>query len=103
MLTLKDQVYHLLRQYPFARENDFFLQWMWLIQYGGLHNLPNLREGIFKGLGSGIMDSISRVRRKIQEHKQLMPVDPKVYRKRQEQAEFMRQIMPRLDDYGNQK
>src|SRR5579875_1174621 len=36
----KDQVLYLLERYPAARNNDFYLQLLWLKQFGGIVELP---------------------------------------------------------------
>jgi hypothetical protein len=59
----KSQVSYLLEKYPMTRENDFFLQYMWLKVFGKI-DLPYIKWEDIKA--SGTLETLSRARRKIQ-------------------------------------
>src|SRR5579875_2115119 len=61
----KDQVLYLLERYPAARNNDFYLQLLWLKQFGGIVELPWIDWEKIKA-NSGKLESVRRVRQKIQ-------------------------------------
>jgi len=63
--TKKAQVEYLLRKYPQTRDNDFYLQYMWMKTFGRMNNLPFIDWNVIKDI-SGTLETISRVRRKIQ-------------------------------------
>lgn len=87
LIKTKDQVLELLAKYPSTRNNDFYLQLLWLKHYGGISNLPYIEWSRIKGI-AGKLESVSRVRRKIQnEEGRFPPTDPDVFRRRQMRAE----------------
>ena len=62
----KEQVEHILKNYPSARDNDFYLQLIWLKLFGGLSTkLPFLKWPEIEAV-SGQLESVRRVRQKIQ-------------------------------------
>ena len=64
MMKSRIQVENILKEYPEARNNDFYLCWMWLqIEYG--IELPQLSEMQLKEL-NGKLSTLTRWRRKIQ-------------------------------------
>ena len=63
-MTSKKQVESLLETFPEARNNDFYLCWMWLEQFYGM-SLPRLSEQQLKEL-SGKFSTLTRMRRRIQ-------------------------------------
>lgn len=63
--TKKEQVEYLLEKYPHTRDNDFYLQYLWLKIFGGVQNLPFIDWKAIEHL-RGAFETISRVRRKIQ-------------------------------------
>jgi hypothetical protein len=62
--TKKEQVEYLLEKFPQTRENDFYLQYLWLKIFGKL-SLPFIEWNTIKDI-SGTLETVSRVRRKIQ-------------------------------------
>ena len=64
MMTSKKQVESLLETFPQARNNDFYLCWMWLEQFYGM-SLPRLTDKQLKEL-SGKFSTLTRMRRRIQ-------------------------------------
>jgi hypothetical protein len=62
--TKKEEVEFLLEKYPATRENDFYLQLMWLKIFGHV-NIPYIDWNSLKDF-SGTLETVSRVRRKIQ-------------------------------------
>lgn len=60
----KEQVEFLLETYPATRDNDFYLQWLWLKIFGKV-DLPWLEYAKIEGF-CGRLDTLSRVRRTIQ-------------------------------------
>lgn len=72
--TKKEEVEFLLERFPQTRENDFYLQYLWLKVFGKL-NLPFIEWNTIKDI-SGTLETVSRVRRKIQnEHGKYLPSD----------------------------
>jgi hypothetical protein len=64
--TKKEQTEYLLAKFPGARDNDFYLQYMWLKMFGGIRQpLPFLDWEDITKIG-GQLESIRRVRQKIQ-------------------------------------
>ena len=63
-MTSKKHVESLLETFPEARNNDFYLCWMWLEQFYGM-SLPRLSEQQLKEL-SGKFSTLTRMRRRIQ-------------------------------------
>lgn len=75
-----DQVEHLLSKYPEAKNNDFYLQWVWLKEIEGL-DLPEMPWRKFQQL-SGKMGSIRRARQKVQSMGKHLPSDEKILQRR---------------------
>lgn len=72
--TKKEQVEYLLERFPETRENDFYLQYLWLKVFGKL-NLPFIEWNTIRDM-SGTLETVSRVRRKIQnEYGKFLPSD----------------------------
>lgn len=93
LLKVKEQVCELLERYPQSRNNDFYLQWLWLRSYGGLSDLPFLEWDEIKHL-SGKFETIRRVRQKIQHVEgRFPPTDPDVVKRRlAREKEFRRSV-----------
>jgi hypothetical protein len=91
--TAKERVEYILEHYPETRNNDLYL---WII-YVRLF-CPELSQYIkfipfdlFKKAPS--YETISRVRRKLQESGRFLPTDPKVARKRRKLANIYRKVI----------
>ena len=93
----KDQVLYLLEKYPRTRDNDFYLTLLWLKIFGGLNDyIQFVPYNVIMGL-SGSLESIRRVRAKIQnEHGLFPPTDPEIRRKRQSKARSYRKAIGRI-------
>jgi hypothetical protein len=90
-LKMKEQVLDLLDRYPQTRNNDFYLQWLWLKTYGGLSELPFIDWEKIKHL-SGRTETIRRVRQKIQnEDGKYPPTDPEVKMRRAKRERKIRE------------
>ena len=75
-----EEVEYLLSRYPEARNNDLFLQWVWLKEIIGL-NIPDLAWQKFQ-LYAGKLGSLRRIRQKIQATGRFLPSDKRVLEKR---------------------
>lgn len=69
--TVKDRVKYLLEKYPNTRNNDFYLQLLYLKYFEGVP-LPYIDYSVVRRI-SGKLGTISRVRRKIQHEEGLFP------------------------------
>lgn len=88
--TKRDQVLALLERYPQTRDNDFYLQLMWLRQFGNLSvAIPYIPFNEIQKLG-GSLESVRRVRQKIQNEDGLFPPSLEVQAKRGKRAEIIR-------------
>ncbi len=67
--TVKDRVLYLLEKYPATRDNDFYLQYLYLKYFHQLP-LPYLDYEMFKGVS---LESVRRVRQKIQNEEHRYP------------------------------
>ena len=65
------QVENILKEYPEARNNDFYLCWIWLQKEYGIE-LPELTYSQYKEL-NGKFSTLTRWRRKIQGAGEYMP------------------------------
>lgn len=94
--TAKLQVRYLLEHYPNTRNNDFYLQILWLRYFGGLKELPFISYGdVFKF--SGKLETLRRMRQKIQnESGEFLPTDPTVLKRRLERSKSMRRVIREL-------
>src|SRR5579875_3345168 len=89
----KDQVLYLLERYPAARNNDFYLQLLWLKQCGGVVALPWIDWEKIKA-NSGKLESVRRVRQKIENEMGLFqPTGPVIKARREEQRKMRREVM----------
>src|SRR5579875_3225439 len=89
----KDQVLYLLERYPAARNNDFYLQLLWLKQFGGIVELPWIDLEKIKA-NSVKIESVRRVRQKIQNERGLFqPTDPVIKARRDKQRKMRREVM----------
>lgn len=85
----REAVIQILKEYPNTRNNDFYLQILYLKIVEGLP-LPWIDYETIRHLG-GKMESIRRVRAKIQNEEGLFPpTDPKVVHKRRNKEAKMR-------------
>ena len=75
-----EEVEYLLSKYPEAKNNDFYLQWVWLKDIEGL-DLPEMQWRKFQQL-SGKMGSIRRARQKVQSMGKHLPSDEKILQRR---------------------
>lgn len=91
----KDQVKYLLERYPPSRNNDFYLQILYLRIFGKLP-LPWLDWEKITDF-SGKLESIRRVRAKIQNEDGLfLPTDPRILEKRQKRAKAYRKVITKI-------
>ncbi len=96
----QDQVMLLLSRYPDARNNDFYLQLLWLKTFGGIKALPFIEWPKIKEL-SGRLESVRRMRQKVQNEMGLYPpTDPEILKRRQERQERFRQLLGRSGARG---
>lgn len=88
--TIEGRVIAILRRVPDTRNNDLLLQWLFLTEHYGLKLPPLDTQHIKDG---GIMETISRCRRKIQndEPRMFLPTSPSVRRKRRIKEEAFRE------------
>lgn len=93
MKEKKEQVLYLLEKYPAARDNDFYLQLMWLRTFGDLKTkLPFIEWEDIKKVG-GQLESVRRSRQKIQNEDKLFLPSVEVLEKRKKRAvAFRKQI-----------
>ena len=94
--TVKDRVEYLLEVYPESRNADFYL---WLLYVRTFDkNLSNYIKFIpYRLIKNAVkFETISRVRRKIQEEGRLLPTDPKVLEKRRRLSKIYRRVIPRV-------
>jgi len=101
---MKGQVEDLLRRYPDARNNDFYLIWLWLKEFSGLEvsfsnnpvkipfNYLWLEYEDFKKI-AGRLETVTRARRKIQAEGLFLPTDHKVLFRRRRKQKAMRRVM----------
>ena len=76
------EVREFLERFPDARNNDFYVQWLWLKYYGGMSDLPYLEWGRIKQV-SGKLETVRRARQKIQnDDHEFPPTDPEVLARR---------------------
>ena len=68
---LKTQILEILETKPESRNNDFYLFWEWLQNFGGLE-LPELTNKKMQEL-EGKLSSVSRYRRNIQGKGEYLP------------------------------
>lgn len=68
---LKTQILEILETKPESRNNDFYLFWTWLQDFGGL-KLPALTQQQMIQL-EGKLSSVSRYRRKLQGKGEFLP------------------------------
>jgi len=86
--TIEGRVIAILRKYPETRNNDLLLQWIYLQENFGL-KLPPLSSQHLKD--GGIMGTISRCRRTIQNEREiLLPTSPSVRRRRRIKEEVFK-------------
>ena len=96
LLKVKEQVSTLLERYPGTRDNDFYLQWLWLKNYGGLPSLPYLEWEKIRDL-SGKLESVRRVRQKIQHNEgKFPPTDPEVEKRRMRRERKFREAISQI-------
>ena len=92
----KQQVEYLLEKYPNTRNNDFYLQLLWLKNFGGLSEIPYISWHKIKDIG-GKLESVRRVRQKIQnEDGNFLPTNPRILKLRQRKQERWRESIKRI-------
>lgn len=89
--TKKERVKYLLERYPHARDNDFYLMWLYLKIFEGLP-LPYLDWKIIEIL-DGSTESVRRVRQKIQNEDKLFLPSVEVQHKRRMKQEAIRKVI----------
>lgn len=91
--SVKEEVQRLLEKYPRTRDNDFYLQWLYLKGYLRRKYDIQLPMIPFEAIDeiSGKLETVSRVRRQLQSSGQFLPTDPEVLRKRRLKEEEYRQ------------
>ena len=71
---------YLLEKYPDTKNNDFYLQWVWLKDIEKV-DLPEMPWRKFEQL-AGKMGSIRRARQKVQSMGKHLPSDKKIFERR---------------------
>jgi hypothetical protein len=91
LVTMRSQVVYLLKRYPLTRDNDFYLELLWMKTFGGLNDyIKYIPADKIKTIG-GKLGTASRIRRKIQNEFGLFPpTNPEVRHKRMEMSDVMR-------------
>ena len=87
-----EEVEYLLSKYPEAKNNDFYLQWLWLKEIESI-SLPDIPWRKFQEL-AGKMGSVRRARQKIQGQGKFLPTDKVILDRRKRWRTF------RLGDRG---
>jgi len=100
--AVKKQVLKILEKYPETRDNDFKLQWFFLMDVLGV-DLPVVKGSLFDE-NAGLMETIRRSRQIIQNELNIYPpTDPEVLKKRRQKAENYRYFfgsgLCRMGDY----
>lgn len=90
----KEQVEYILATYPSARNNDFYLQWLWLKIFGGV-KLPYVDWNVIREF-SGRLETLRRVRQKIQNEDGRFPPDEETLRHRRNRQSIIRQNIRRF-------
>ena len=91
----KEQVSYLLEKYPATRNNDFYLQLMYLRVFGGIP-LPYIEWTDIRAL-SGRLESVRRVRQKIQNEDHMYPpTDSDVIAAREKRAKAYRKTIKKV-------
>jgi len=94
--TVRERVEYILRNYPDARNDDFYLYLLYV-----RHFEPKL-SGYIKFIPFSLIksatrfESVRRIRQKIQEEGLYLPTDPKILEKRKKLSKIYRQVMPRI-------
>ncbi|MEO0252000.1 MAG: hypothetical protein ABIM44_07160 [candidate division WOR-3 bacterium] len=94
--TIRDRVLYVMENYPETRNNDLYL---WLIYVRLFDNdLSRYIKFIpYQYIKSAVsFETISRVRRKVQEEGFLLPTDPETLRRRRRLEKAFRRVMPRI-------
>jgi hypothetical protein len=96
--TIKEQVREILKRFPEARNNDFYLQWLWLKYYAGISvALPFLPIEDIKKVG-GHLETVRRTRQEIQNDEGQYEADDDVKRARRKKQKEVRDR--RRDEHG---
>lgn len=91
--TKESQTAYLLERYPSARDCDFMLQYLWLKDFGNLSTkLPFLQYQEVMAVG-GQLESVRRMRQKLQNEKGMYPASPEVKAKRTKRAHAFRKAI----------
>jgi len=92
--AIKKQAEYLMKKFTQARNNDFYLTWLWLKIFPKI-DLPWLEWEKICQL-SGKLQTVSRIRRIIQnEEKRLLATDLKIRAKRQRRSQLMKKAIKR--------
>lgn len=91
---MRQQVEFLLGKYPESRNNDFYLSILWLREFGGLKRyISFIPYDCIREL-SGKTETLSRIRRKIQNNDGLyLPTDLNVMKKRRQREQNYRKVI----------
>jgi hypothetical protein len=90
----KNQVALILEKYPKTRNSDFLLTWTWLRLCPKV-DVPKLPYKTVRDL-CGALETVRRVRQKLNEECRYLPTDPVVLKKRRRKAEHMRKATKRF-------
>jgi len=90
--TKKKRVEYLLRRYPDTRNNDTYLEWLYMRKF---HRLP-LPFLTMRQLASINLEGVRRARQKLQEEGRYLPTNPEVMRRRRKLREAYRKAIHSL-------
>jgi len=95
--TVKDRVEYILKNYPNARNSDFYLTILYI-----RHFIPELAKYISYipydviKKHEGLFESIRRTRQRIQEEGRYLPTDREVLKRRRRLEEAMKRVVHKL-------
>lgn len=78
LATTRKQVNYLLERYPESRNNDTYLEWLWMRYFKGI-NLPWIE---YQKLQEFSLETVRRIRQKIQSEGSFLPTREEVRIKR---------------------
>ena len=87
--TVKEAVIHLLEQFPEARNNDTYLEWLFL-RYVRKIDLP---WESFEKLRSFSLETVRRCRQLIQSGGNFLPTNPDVLRRRRKREQSFSEVL----------
>jgi len=83
----------ILEQYPQARNNDLYLVILYLRNFTELSKYIGRIPDELISEYDGLLEAITRTRRKLNEQGLYLPTDPKILERRRRKAEKMRRVM----------